>query len=248
MLKFLLHAFIFILLTLLTQIGGLAWLTALAFKRRFLAFTGLYVALSVVTIFAAPLGGRVALDCFDAGPLQMQNKLYCALNRHYVDPELKEVLRDAAAKVDQEFPGTQTLVLDANFPFFDGFPLLPHLSHDDGEKADLAFYYAKDGKYLPGTARSPIGYFAFEPGPTHCPPAWPSLRWDLNALQPFWRNLELEPERMRAVMGALTSNARVGRIFLEPHLLESLGIAHPKIGFQGCRAARHDDHIHFQLK
>lgn len=247
MLKFLFNALLFVLLTLLTQIGGVAWLSALMFKRRLLAFATLYTALTIATAFVAPFGGRVALDCFSDGPLQMQTKLYCALNRHYVDPELRDVLRDAAAKVDREFPGTKTRVLDANFPFFDGFPLLPHLSHDDGEKADLAFYYMKDGEYLAGTTRSPLGYFAFEPGPTDCPGVWPSLRWDLNALQPLWRELELEPERMRAIMGALTSDARVGRIFLEPHLVQKLDVSHPKVRFQGCRAARHDDHIHFQL-
>lgn len=45
----------------------------------------------------------------------------------------------------------------------------------------------------------------------------------------------------------LAADPRVGRIFVEPHLRESLGLASEKFGFQGCRAARHDDHVHFQL-
>jgi hypothetical protein len=27
-----------------------------------------------------------------------------------------------------------------------------------------------------------------------------------------------------------------------------LGVSSPLLGFQGCRAARHDDHIHIQIK
>jgi hypothetical protein len=138
-------------------------------------------------------------------------------------------------------------VLDANFPFLDGFPLLPHLSHDDGEKADLAFYYAGETGYLKGATRSPIGYFAFEQGPTNCSKTWPTLRWDFEALQPLWHDYGIDEDRNRSVLEVLVEDDRVGKVFVEPHLVERLGAAHPKIRFQGCRAARHDDHIHFQL-
>ena len=37
------------------------------------------------------------------------------------------------------------------------------------------------------------------------------------------------------------------RIFLEPHLVKKWGITGGVVGFQGCNAARHDDHIHLQL-
>lgn len=242
------HFTIIVFLTLLTQLGGIAWFLALAFRKTFLAFILMYFALSVVTIWIAPNFGRFALSCFESGPLAMQSWMYCALNRNYVTPELAEVLLDTAEEMERLYPGTVTLVLDANFPFFDGFPLLPHLSHDDGEKADLAFYYADDTGYLPGAVRSPIGYFAFEQGSTHCQQEWPTLRWDLDALQSFWRGYDLEPERNRAVLEVLSSDPRVGRIFVEPHLVESLGAGNDRIGFQGCRAARHDDHIHMQLR
>jgi hypothetical protein len=39
----------------------------------------------------------------------------------------------------------------------------------------------------------------------------------------------------------------VAKIFVEPPLAAQLGLSDPKIRFQGCRAARHDDHIHIQL-
>ncbi|MGF1553801.1 MAG: hypothetical protein ACFBWO_15085 [Paracoccaceae bacterium] len=176
--------------------------------------------------------------------LEVQSWLYCAMNRHYVSPEMKEVLTDLADAMDRKFPGTRTLVLDANFPFLDGFPLLPHLSHDDGEKADLAFYYRDEDGYLPSATRSPIGYFAFEEGPTSCPDVWPTLRWDFAALQPFWRELAVEPERTAHMLRVLAADRRVGKILLEPHLKRSLSLSSPKIRFQGCRAARHDDHVH----
>ena len=125
--------------------------------------------------------------------------------------------------------------------------MLPHLSHDDGEKADLAFFYRDETGYLPGATRSPIGYFAFEAGPTDCTPRWPTLRWDFGFLQPLWRDYALDEERMAAVIRILSSDERVGKTFIEPHLVQSLQVAHPRVRFQGCRAARHDDHIHFQL-
>jgi murein endopeptidase len=191
--------------------------------------------------------GRVALSCFDQGALQVQSWINCATNRSYVSPELKEVLEDTAKSVEAQFPGTVTLVLDGNFPFLVGFPLLPHLSHDDGEKVDLAFYYADDTGYRRGVTKSPIGYFAFEPGPTSCPKVWPSLRWDFAFLQGMWPDLALDLGRTRAVLQILAADPRVGKIFVEPHLQQTLGVAEAKIRFQGCRAARHDDHIHFQL-
>lgn len=52
------------------------------------------------------------------------------------------LLAGLSREMAHTFPGTVTLYLDANFPFFDGFPLLPHLSHVDGRKRDIAYYYA----------------------------------------------------------------------------------------------------------
>jgi len=248
MLRLVLHSLLVIALTLLTQIGGLAWLLALVVRRRVLSFLLIYAALSLATAWVAPQFGRVPVSCLQDGPLQVQSWMYCALNRTYVTPDLAEVLEDTAEAVEARYPSTVTLLLDGNFPFFDGFPLLPHLSHDDGEKADLAFYYRDEGGYLPGATRSPIGYFAFEQGPTDCGPTWPSLHWDFDAIQPLWADYALEPERMRAVLEVLSGDPRVGRIFVEPHLVRSLGVGHLGLRFQGCRAARHDDHIHMQLR
>jgi len=248
MTRILFHFVIIFGLTILTQIGGLAWIAALFFRWKMLTFLLTYAALTMATIWVAPNFGRVALDCFDDGALQVQSLMYCALNRNYVSPELAEVLTDTANAMNDRFPDTATLVLDANFPFIDGFPLLPHLSHDDGEKVDLAFYYKQEEQYLKSATRSPIGYFAFEQGQTDCIPKWPTLRWDFDILQQLWYSYTLDKERNRALLQILSNEEQVGKIFVEPHLVKSLDVAHPKIRFQGCRAARHDDHIHLQLK
>jgi hypothetical protein len=247
MFRIFINTLIILILTVLTQIGGLAWGIALFFKRRLISFVVAYAAFSLAAIWIAPHFGREALSCSESGPLQVQSWMYCALNRNYVSPELADVLRDAAEEMDRQYPGTTTLVLDANFPFLNGFPLLPHLSHDDGEKADLAFYYSDEGSYLRGATRSPIGYFAFEHGSTNCPKRWPTLRWDFDFLQPLWHSYTLDHQRLRSVLIVLSDDDRVGKIFVEPHLTQSLNVSAPKIRFQGCRAARHDDHIHFQL-
>ena len=242
------HGAAVLFLTILSQLGGLAWLGALAFRRRWIAFAALYVALWGAAYFTAPLAGRVALPCLGEGALRSQSVLYCALGRHYVTPETRAAAQDLAAAMEARFPGTQTLTLDGGFPF-GPLPLAPHLSHRDGRRLDLAFYYAGEAGYARGKTRSPLGYFAFESGPTDCPPRRLTLRWDLAWLQGLWRDdLRLDAPRMRAALTWLAEDPRVTKVFIEPHLKASLGVASQKIRFQGCRAARHDDHIHLETR
>ena len=248
MIRLVANALIFLLLTILTQIGGLVWLASRVFKRSFLAFIVLYVIASTATLWIAPQFSRVPLSCGSSDSVQMQSRLFRALNRHYVVPELKATLTDLAADMDAQFGGTVTLVLDVNFPFWTGFPLSPHLSHDEGRKPDIAFYYGSDRGYEPKATKSPLGYFAFEDGPTNCPAALATLRWDLKWLQSFWRgDLQVEYARTAAALLRLSQDNRVEKVFIEPHLRGTLGATHPKVRFQGCRAARYDDHIHFQI-
>ncbi|MGR3636622.1 MAG: hypothetical protein ACU0BK_11965 [Shimia sp.] len=247
MLRALRHLLIVALLTIVTQLGGVAWVLSLFFRRPWLAFLAFYGVLSVAAAFSAPMFGKTALSCLSGGPLQVQSWFYCASNRTFVKTELADVLEDAAGAVNKKYPGSVTLVLDASFPFFDGFPLLPHLSHDDAEKVDLAFYYADETGYLPGRVRAPLAYFAFEDGPTHCENQSRSMRWDMNWVQGLWRSYEVEPMRTAYLLRVLARDQRVGKVFLEPHLRAKLGLSHAKIRFQGCRAARHDDHIHLQM-
>lgn len=260
-----------LVLTMLSQVGGvvliLAWLLGRTLlpkgRLRGLVVLALFAVLySAATLVVIPplaaLAGRVPLPCrAEPGrPVAAGHPLYCLLNRNYVDPRLVPLLDALAMALDQSHPGTVTLYLDANFPFLGGMPLAPHLSHDDGRKLDLAFFYTDPGGgYRPGSPRSPIGYWAFEqPGPDDpqpcAEPRWPTLRWDMSLLQGLYPDRPLEPERTRAALAwLLAEGPRFGleKILLEPHLVRRLGLSSPLLRFQGCRAARHDDHLHLQI-
>jgi hypothetical protein len=172
--------------------------------------------------------------------------------------KLKSAAEAYAAHMAEKFPGTRTLALDSNFPLFTGFPLLPHLSHDDGRKLDLAYYYVDaGGEFRNAETRSPIGYFVFEqpdagsPQPCLDRRRWLSLRWDLAWLQPLFRDWKPEPRRMREALRWLSAEGRsvgIEKIFIEPHLATRFGAVGGIVRFQGCRAARHDDHIHIQVE
>lgn len=241
------HLIIILGLTVLTQLGGLAWLVSMRFRRRLTVFLVAYAALWGGAQVVAPAFGRVPLPC-SGEVLRQQSWLYCVMLRNFVTPELLDVAEDAAAQVAKAYPGTVTLALDGSFPFGDGIPLVPHLSHDDGEKLDFAFHYADAGGYVAGRTDSPLGYFAFlRAGPETCPPAWATLRWEMRWFHALTRGLQLEPERTRTLISAFVQDPRVGKVFVEPPVAALLGLADGKLRFQGCRAARHDDHIHIQL-
>lgn len=249
--RWLIPLFVLVTLTVLSQVGGIAFLVAQFFRRKLVVFVVMYGAIWGGVQVVAPEMGREALPCFGS-PLRMQSPLYCGLMRNFVTPEMAQVARDAADEMAVQFPGTVTLALDGNLPFLDGFPLIPHLSHDDGEKLDIAFYYQTDGHYRAGHTRSPVGYFAFEglrggAWDATCPPVRATLRWDLRGLQSLWSDAKLDRARTAALLGLLAGDGRVSKIFVEPVLQRDLGLTDEKIRFQGCRAARHDDHIHIQL-
>ncbi|OXT00272.1 hypothetical protein B7H23_08915 [Notoacmeibacter marinus] len=248
---------LFLFLTAITQIGGIILLMSLLLRRWFgaLAMVASFPVLYLIGTFflvpplASAISGRVPLPCSGPASLQSASPLYCLLNRNYVTPRLFDLAQALSRSTEDAFPGTVTRTLDGNFPFFDGFPLLPHLSHDDGRKLDLAFHYEGGG------LRSPIGYFAFQkplPGDPQICPDQPilSLRWDLDWLQPVFPKLPIDIERQRMVIDWLTNEGKqygLEKVFIEPHLTARLNVSDPTIRFQGCRAARHDDHLHIQL-
>ena len=262
----------FLLATVLTQVGGIAvillWLLlrrpsegnfAFRANRVMGALLGALLLYITLTNFVVPSlamrTGRVALSCYGE-PVRAAHRVYCWLNRNYVDPKLRDLLFDLAKEMDRTHPGTVTVFLDANFPFLTGFPLLPHLSHNDGKKLDIAFYYTDQrGTYLKGETRSPIGYWGFEepaPGDVSSCPAepWLSLRWNMTWLQPLLPEVKLDQARTSAALRWLAEAGPkhgLERILIEPYLAARLGISSPLVRFQGCRAARHDDHIHIQI-
>jgi hypothetical protein len=263
-------ALLLVVLTALTQVGGLALLLGLAIgfapsirraapwaRRAAIALAAVAVYGAMTAFLVPPLAkatGRVRLPCGTTdGPVVAATWLTCALNRGYVRPEALALLTALGEEAGRRFPGSRLTTLEANFPFIDGFPLPPHLSHRDGRKVDLAYFYRSvDGDAaVPHGSSSWLGYFIYEqpaPGaPQPCAGRWTPLRWDFDRLQPQPPAWRLDAARTAWMMTWLKDNPQVARLFIEPHLAQRLNVAGGKVRFQGCRAARHDDHIHVEL-
>lgn len=268
---------LFLLLTLATQIGGVAMLLTWGVMRlapqrwrsragrRALLRTGTWAAVyALLTVVVVPplarLGGRVPLQCFagEAHAYQAMSPIFCAANRTYVIPQLRTMMEAMAADLAADYPGIVVQYLDASFPFIDGFPLIPHVSHNDGEKIDIAFFYQDPpGTYRPGLRRWPIGYWAFEqprPGdPQPCADAAPgfTLRWDMGFLQPLLPDYPTDAERTAAMLDWMLENGGtygVRSILLEAHLIARWDLGGPGLRSQGCRSGRHDDHFHVSVR
>ncbi len=268
-----LYVLLFVLLTVLTQVGGVVLLVSTllvwslvsnrqlsgwrAFPVHFFIFIAIYAAGFVVLApIMAQWSGRVALQCIptQAQPYGAYTPLLCLMNRQYVRPELRDAVEAMAQDLAEQHPGTVTAYLDANFPLLDGFPLLPHQSHKDGRKIDLAYFFQDaNGTYKPMRTPSPIGYWGFvQPSPDAelpCANGQPAftLRWDLDWLQRYWKPLQLDDARTASMLQWLVESGRdhaVSEILIEPHMATRLGVFSEIIGFAGCNSARHDDHIH----
>lgn len=202
--------------------------------------------------------GRVSLPICKNPQIQPLNIFTCLLNRHYVKPELLKLLNETAIIMDKKFPGSKINYLDANFPFIDEFPLLPHLSHDDGKKLDLAFYYI-DAKSNKPSNKSPswIGYGICE-GPKSFEENRPEKckengYWMYNILSEIMpqenkQNFIFDEARTKTLIEFMASKEKTEKIFIEPHLKSRMNLKSNKISLHGCQAVRHDDHIHIQIK
>jgi hypothetical protein len=205
----------------------------------------------------AGLFGRVPLPISKAGNLRPLNRLTYLLNRNYVRPQLKQAALDVADKISQQYPGSVVNYLDGCFPFFNGFPLFPHLSHNDGKKLDLAFFYI-DNKTHAATSKapSPIGY-----GVSEEPRAGEANTTQFCQEKGYWqyslltklvpqgdkKNYTFDSLKTKTLVNLFAAQPAIHKIFIEPHLKTRLGLTTLKIRFHGCRAVRHDDHIHVQL-
>ena len=274
LLKVILTIIFFCLLTVLTQVGGLVYLLSafthkltdkwtsnnyLKATYRFISFLTFYCLTTflIVPAIAKPFG-RVPLPLTERNHLQPLNILTCFLNRNYVRPELRQLAFKVANKMNDNFPGTITNYLDANFPFINKFPLIPHLSHNDGKKLDLSFCYL-DSKTSEQTNECPsfIGYgICEEPRPGEKNTA------DFCADKGYWQysfltkvisqdskqDFTFDSDKTRELVNLFATQPTIGKIFIEPHLKTRLNLTSDKIRFHGCQAVRHDDHIHVQLK
>ncbi|MDJ1485800.1 hypothetical protein QNI16_35290 [Cytophagaceae bacterium YF14B1] len=263
----------FVLFTILTQIGGLVWLICIPLlsyikrnisnaPKRWTAYVIGPVAIYFTVIFGiVPLlarqWGRVPLPITHTS-LKPLSILTVLLNRHYVRKELRNVVLETSEQMAAKFPGTVVHYLDAGFPFIHGFPLLPHLSHNDGEKLDLAFFYTDVLTQQPvNDSPSPIGYGICEE-PTsneentaaYCTSKGYRQYSLLQRVMPQGNKSSylFDNKRTKAIVLLLVQNRRIGKLFIEPHLKKRMNLMkYDKIRFHGCQAVRHDDHIHIQL-
>ena len=263
------------ILTVLTQTGGVVLLlcfplfwyinkkTKSGWKRRstkFMVFVGVYMIFTLLIIpgIAKPFG-RIPLPMISSPSLKPLSIITCLTNRHYVRPDLLQLMQDISAEMSRTYPKTITSYLDANFPFWEGFPLIPHLSHSDGKKIDIAFLY-KDkasGELFNQTAPTWLGYGSNEnprKGETDMPSECKRRGYKIYnfisrfAPDPESRKMVLDKERTAAMIRLIAQHRKSGKIFLEPHLKTRLEVSsYPKIRFHGCQAVRHDDHLHLQL-
>lgn len=268
---FLCQLLIFGLLTLLTQTGGVVWLLNLPLfhvikSRKTSKWQGFFIktaSFSVLYLFVniflvPPLAkwesGRVPLPVFGHPNLKPHQVFYfCVLNHHYVRPEVKATCEQIADNMASKFPGTKVYYLDANFPFFNGYPLHPHFTHRNGTTVDLALHWQdnKSGELLDG-APFPLAYGVSElpkPGEvdmeTECANKYRSIEYRLTKKLVDIEKYSLDEVRTKALVKLFAEDKAVRKILLEPHLKTRLGLgSFDKIRFQGCKAARHDDHIH----
>ncbi len=262
--RIVLHIFIFLLLTLLTQIGGVVYLISILVirktkrkkRKRIAIFTGLYLlATFLIVPNIAPIFGREKIK--ETEIVAAHSFFYKLANRNYVKPELNRAIEKIGEQFSMQNAGIKMSYLDANFPFIDKFPLLPHLSHNDGKKIDVSLMYKTQNGKLTNKKPSVSGYGVFE-GPK-------SGEFDQNAacknngnwqydltkhltLGSINKDIEFSEQGTKQLAHLIIKHNAIGKIFIEPHLKSRLNLTSNKVRFHGCQAVRHDDHIHIQLK
>ena len=136
--------------------------------------------------------------------------------------DLRNQIEAISGQLERKYDGTITNYLDANFPFIDGFPLFPHLSHSGGRKLDLAFFY-KMGKNPTQEVPSLIGYGVHEdpmPGESDYPSDCKSRGyWQYGLLssivsQQCKDEYELDVERTKELILLLAEDKRTSKIFI----------------------------------
>lgn len=270
--KLILKGIWFVFLTVVTQIGGIAFILHLLvfdkiwkpkkwqWIKRQASFFGIYLLLSFVVVPPlAKLNHRQPLPYMNITTLQPQNWFTVVCNRHYVHEDLYPIIVGVADDFNNQSTEKDGLLqlnyLDANFPFIDGFPLIPHLSHNDGKKLDLAFRYRSNTGGPPtNKTRSLSGYGVYvvpEEGEIDQTAICKENHWRYDATKyvaiPINRELIYDHNETERLM-ALLVNTNIDKIFIEPHLKLRMTINSDKVRFHGCHAVRHDDHIHVQIQ
>jgi hypothetical protein len=265
---------IFSILTLFTQIGGLIYLFSSSiysilkwsklegFRESLRRFSFHFTTYLIFTFFIIPpiagFFGRVPLPVFSENNLGPRTIWTVILNRHYVRPKLRETVSEITLEISQKYPSVRINYFDANHPFFKGYPLFPHLSHNDGKKLDLGFIYNNaTTNCISKNTPSLIGYgISEEPFPSeYNRPAECGANnkyWMYN----FMRHIYPQGAKNKYVFNSIltreliflfSANSRIQKVLLEPHLKTRLKFTSDKIKQVQCGSVRHDDHFHVQI-
>lgn len=222
--------------------------------KRLIYFIGVYAFFTLIIVpLLAPLLGRERIRHSDK--INPTSFITVVLNRNYVRPSLNILL----GNVEKKLKGTDISInyLDANFPFINKFPLLPHLSHNDGKKLDISLIYETSAGVITNKQKSNSGYGYFE-GPNanevdqikKCKDKG-YFQYDYPqylTLGSINTDLEFSEKGTKRLILAILDESSLGKMFIEPHLKSRLNLNNPRVRYHGCRAVRHDDHIHIQLK
>ena len=267
--------FLFIFLTLLTQIGGIVYLLCLPifkFYKKKIGRPVIHITLNISTfcilyaftsfVIVPPLAkryGRVPMPYDKMNPhVRQHNRWTVILNRHYVVPDLRTATEGVAEKLAASDTSLVVTYLDCNFPL-PGFPLEPHLSHDDGRKIDLSFMYL-NAETKKSTAERPswLGYgVCEEPRPgeenraeycaEHGGWQYSFMRNNLVS-QSLKRKYPFDEKHTAAMMRFFIADPHVNTVMVEPHLEKRLGFTNqPKVKSPPCNSVRHDDHLHVSI-
>ena len=56
-----------------------------------------------------------------------------------------------------------------------------------------------------------------------------------------------DAQKVAAFISILCKSPLTQKVFIESHLKDRMKLQYSKIRFHGCKAVRHDDHIHLQI-
>ena len=134
------------------------------------------------------------------------------------------------------------------------FLILPHRSHDDGNKIDISFMYKNKDGFSTNKKPSLSGYGKYVKDQNYTSNSclekgyW---QYDFPKYLTLGiiNDLEFDRTKTKKIITTFLAQKTTEKIFIEPYLKENLGLnKYNKIRFHGCKAVRHDDHIHLQVK
>lgn len=267
---------LFVILTALSQVGGLILLLWLLlyqfFKKRFKnawvrrgVHMGGFVVFYLFFMFViipplARIQDRVPLPMSKSGTLVPVTYWTAIFGRNYIKSEGRAKLETIAEAYVKKYPDLKVKYMDCNYPFRINMPgtknvwilegLLPHITHD-GTKADIALVYNDKNGLSSNLTPTAFAYgSSVDPLPTEtCTPCAceNSGYWQYSFM---YRNLPRTEYPLNIKVSAdlirIFDRHLTDKIFLEKHLQQRFNL-HGNYAQAGCHSVRHDDHFHITL-